>query len=62
MHKIEEDGPPTLAVSINSSILYELMEIGISVVPLATRVSGESSYPDLESAIGKINRAIILKN
>jgi hypothetical protein len=62
IHKIEEDGPPALAVSINSSILYELMEIGISAVPLATRVSGDSSYPDLESAIGKINSAIILKS
>jgi hypothetical protein len=58
IRKIEEDGPPTLAVSINSSVLYELMEIGISAVPLATRVYGDSSYPDLESAVGIINRAI----
>lgn len=55
---IRENGAPSLAISLNSSLIYELKEMGINAVPIASRVNGQTIFPDVDKAIEQASYAI----
>jgi hypothetical protein len=55
---IRDNGPPVLAISLNSSLIYELKEMGIKAIPIASRVNGQTIFHEINEAIEKTGYAI----
>ena len=60
--KIKQNGMPVIAISLSSSLIFELREIGVNAINLAERVDGVTAYPslttaqkDIENEMNKIN-------
>jgi hypothetical protein len=55
---IRENGPPVLAISLSSSMIYELREMGINAILIASRENCETIIPELHKAIEKASNEI----
>jgi hypothetical protein len=47
-------GLPAIAVSINSSLVYELQEMAVNAVNIAHRVNGQTVFPEMSVALERI--------
>lgn len=52
--EIKEHGSPICAISINSSLLFELEEAGVATICIGSRVDGDYVYPSKSEAVSKM--------
>lgn len=55
---IRRNGPPQLAISLNSSLIFELKEMGINAVSIADRINGQTVFLSSNDAIKRVRDEI----